>query len=156
MMLQGEVRTASDLQKKTKAVLDAASERPIVIHREDQKGDIALLNLSLARRMSETYGLAQIVDAAFRYVFARLRAKDATPVAYPIELDWMQDFDNDDLLECADEISAAFARVIAGDRPASEVTHVLEQWRRSAMVLRDESLRERLEQERSIIVKGSR
>ena len=156
MFLEGEVRTTSDLQKKTKAVLDAANERPVLIHREDQKGDIALINLGLARRMSETYGLARIVEATFRYVLARFRAEDVKTVAYPVELGWMQEFDNDDLLECADEIGSAFERVITGDRPATEVTDIIEQWRRSAMVLRDNSLRERLELERSIILEGAR
>jgi hypothetical protein len=156
MVLEGEVRSTSDLQKKTKAVLDTASERPVLIHREDQKGDIALLNLSLARRMSETYHLARIIEAAFRCVLARVRADDAKSVSYPVELAWMQEFDNDDLLECADEIGMAFERVITGDRPATAVTDIIEQWRRSAMVLRDGALRERLEQERSIILEGAR
>lgn len=156
MLLEGEIRSTSDLAKKTKAVLDTASERPVLIRREDQKGDIALLNVALVRRMSETYGLVRIVEAAFRYVVTRHRSQDGKAVPYPIELEWMQEFDNDDLMECADEIAAAFERVIAGDRPATEVTDILEQWRRSAMVLRDGALRERLERERSIILEGVR
>jgi hypothetical protein len=155
-ILEVEVRTTSDLQKKTKAVLDTASERPVVIHREDQRGDIALLNFALARRMSETYGLAQIVEATFRYVFARIRAQDAKGVSYPMELEWMREFDNDDLFECVDEIGDAFDRVISGERPATDVTDIIEQWRRSAAVLRDDTLRKRLEQERSIVLEGAR
>ena len=156
MLLEGEVRSTSDLAKKTKAVLDTASERPVLIRREDQKSDIALLNVSLARRMSETYGLVRIVEAAFRYVVTRLRVQGNAPVPYPIELEWMQEFDNDDLMECLDEITAAFERVITGDRPATDVTDIFEQWRRSAMVMRDGALRERLERERSIILEGVR
>jgi hypothetical protein len=68
----------------------------------------------------------------------------------------MQEFDNDDLMECLDEITAAFERVITGDRPATDVTDIFEQWRRSAMVMRDGALRERLERERSIILEGVR
>lgn len=156
MVLEGEVRSTSDLAKKTKAVLDTASERPVLIRREDNKSDIALLNVSLARRMSETYGLVRIVEAAFRYVVTRLRTKDGTPVPYPIELEWMQGFDNDDLVEFLEETAAAFERVITGDAPATDVTDIFEQWRRSAMVLRNGALRERLERERSIILEGVR
>jgi len=109
----------------------------------------------LARRMSETYRLVRIVEAAFRYVVTRHRVPDGTSVPYPIELEWMQEFDNDDLMECLEEIATAFERVIAGDRPATDVTDIFEQWRRSAIVLRDSALHDRLERERSIIREGA-
>ena len=154
MVLEGEVHTASDLQKRTKAVLDLANERPVLIHREDRRDDIALLNVKLASRLSETYSLATVVDAIFRCVIARLRTGDASAVAYPVELRWMRDFDDDDLLECADEVSAMFERVISGDGVAAEMIDLIEQWRRSALVLRDDALRERLDTERSIVRAG--
>lgn len=153
LVLDGEVRTASDLQKQTKAVLDVASERPVLIHREGSKSDIALMELGLARRWGQTYALVRIVDAFFRTVLARVRTPDSAAVSYPVELDWMREFDNDDLFECADEIAAAFDLVISGDAAASAVTDVFEQWRRSAMVLRDGALRERLQTERSVMLK---
>lgn len=156
LVLDGEVRSTSELSKKTKDVLDAASEHPVLIHREDQKDDIALINLSLARRMSATYGLAHLVETVFRYVLARLRTEHETSGPYPMELEWMKEFDRDDLSDCAAEIGAAFDRVITGDRPATEVTDIVEQWRRSAMVLQDNTLRARLEQERTVILKGAR
>jgi hypothetical protein len=155
LVLDGEIRSTTDLQKRTKDVLDTASERPVVIRRE-QKDDIALVNHTLARRMFATYELTKLLVGAARYVVARLDRTDGerTPIAYPLELEWAREFDNDDLVDFLAELQDAYDRVVGDDRPASDVTDVVEQWRRSAMVLRDGELRERLERERSILLEG--
>lgn len=155
-LLEEEIRSATDLQKRTKAVLDTASERPVIIRRE-QKDDIALVNHALARRAFAALELSKLIGAACRYAVARLARPDEerAHVPYPIELEWAREFDNDDLAGFVEELAAASDGVFAGDRPASDVTDVVEQWRRSAMVLRDGALRKRLEHERSILLKGT-
>jgi hypothetical protein len=155
LVLDVEIRSTTELQKRTKHVLDTASERPVVIRRE-QKDDIALVNHTWARRMFASYELAKLLVGAARYVVARLDRPDDQPtrIAYPLELEWAREFDNDDLVVFLAELQDAYDRVVGGDRPASVVTDVVEQWHRSAMVLRDGELRERLERERSILLEG--
>ncbi len=65
------------------------------------------------------------------------------------------ELDVDDFLDFAAEYGDVVLGVSEGDRPISEVNDVIEQWRRSALVLRDGALCERLEQERTIILEGS-
>jgi len=74
-------------------------------------------------------------------------------MGYPLELEWLSEFDYDDVVELANDLVDAYRRVLVGDQPASEVTDIIEQWRRSALVLRDDALRERLERERAIILR---
>lgn len=155
MLLDEEIRSTTDLQKRTKAVLDTASERPVLIRRE-QKDDIALVNHALGRRAFAALELSRLVAAACRYAIGRLSRppEEHARVAYPLELEWAREFENADLADFVEELADAYERVIAGDRPSSEVTDVVERWRRSAMVLRDGLLRERLERERSIVLEG--
>jgi hypothetical protein len=151
-----EIRSTTDLQKSTKDVLDAASEHTVIIRREEQQEDIALVKHALVRRAFVAYELSDLLSGACRYVFARLgrHAGDIAEAGYPLELEWVREFDNDDLIDFIEELSSAYNRVVRGDRPVSDVSDIIEQWRRSAMVLRDDALRTRLEQERSIILEG--
>ena len=154
LVLDGEIKSATDLQKRTKDVLDAASDHPVVIRRE-QKDDIALVSHALARRVFAVYDLASILEGAWSYVLGRLRSgKGEDAKGYPLELEWLREFDDDDVVDFANELTDAYRRVLSGDRPASDVTDVVEQWRRSALVSRDDALRERLERERAIILEG--
>jgi hypothetical protein len=151
-VIDSEIRSATDLAKHTREVLDSASERLVVIPRE-QKDDIAMVKHSLARRAFAAHELAHWSHAVFRYVTARLTGagRENAPTAF----EWLREFDDTDVVDFSEEFSDTLLRVLDGDRPLSDVGDVIEQWRRSALVLRDRSLRERLEQERSIILEGN-
>ncbi len=152
LLLDGEIRSATDLQKRTKAVLDKATERPVLIHREEPNDDITLVSHTLARKVFAAYELTELLHGVLQYVLGRLDKRAAiADVGYPLELEWAREFDDDDLVDFAKELAEAYRRVVTGGRPTTDVTDLVEQWRRSAVVLRDENLRGRLEQERSII-----
>jgi hypothetical protein len=150
-LLDSEIRSATDLQKHTREVLDTAGERVVVIPRE-RKEDIAMIKHSLARRAFAAYELTHRLHAVFRYVTARLSTGSETMC--PADFEWLREFDNDDVLDFGREYGDAMLRVVEDDRPMSEVTDVVEQWRRSATILRDDAMRERLEHERSIVLEG--
>ena len=153
IVLDGEIRSTSDLQKRTKDVLDTASDHPVVIRREEPNDDIALMSHALARKAYAAYQLAPQFLGLMRYVFARLvHADDQVP--HLIGFEWLSAFDRNDILEFSTELSESLLRVISGDRPLSDIEFLLEQWRRSANVLRDEELRNRLERERSLVITG--
>ncbi|HEV3085902.1 MAG TPA: hypothetical protein VGX96_01660 [Candidatus Elarobacter sp.] len=152
-LIDSEIRSTTDLQRHTREVLDSASERIVVIPRE-QKDDIALVKHSLARRAFAAFELTQRLHAVFRYVTRRLTI--GATASCPSDFEWLSAFDDEDVVDFGNEFADALLRIVEDDRPISEVNDVLEQWRRSAMVLQDTALRERLEQERSILLEGGK
>jgi hypothetical protein len=140
-----DLGTASELQKHTKAMLDRASRHPVSIPRE-RKGDaITLVNrtlwhqaLTAMESMKTLAGVSLLVSDTLKHAEHR---------RYPSDLAWLADFDKDDLQEFFGEYASAVMGAVTGTRSWDTVEIVIEQWRRSAVVLQDEELRERLTRE---------
>jgi hypothetical protein len=140
-----DLGTASELQKHTKAMLDRASKRPVSIPRE-RKGDaITLVNralwhqaLTAMESMKTLAAISQLLSDTLKHTERR---------RYPSDLAWLAEFDEDDLQEFFGEYVTAVMGAVTGTRSWDTVDTVIEQWRRSALVLQDEGLRERLTRE---------
>jgi hypothetical protein len=79
------------------------------------------------------------------YVLARGAGEDNR--SYPIGFEWLRVFSAQDVRCFAIELSEAIRRVTRDNRPIAEVDTVIEQWRKSALVISDEALSIRLRRE---------
>jgi hypothetical protein len=135
--------TATDLQRKTKQVLEAASRGPISLIRP-KAPPITLVASSLWNDATRSKYWLSTFTAIVRYALERGLKGDG--VAYPAEFAWLRLFDIDELREFLDELSAAMYGVLHGGQPWDLVNAVVEEWRRSAGVLADEALMQRFNQ----------
>jgi hypothetical protein len=144
LMLEGPVRSTTQLSNETKSLLDHASREPVIIQRERQLEPIMLVNRRVAHRAFAAATLLEQVTAVLQYALNRTIGNTAS---YPMEFEWLQAFDVEDVQEFAKEFVAAVKRVVRDDHPIDEVNTVIDQWRKSASILEDSTLRERLSQE---------
>ena len=142
-LLTEEFRTTRDLQRNTKDVLDTAEARPVSIPR-DRAQPITLVRRELWTRAAKA--LDRMTEAAaFMSFVSDTRAQNGKEVPYPVEHEWLRAFDADELSEFLGEYSHAMRTAVIGARPWEDVDDVVEQWRRSALVLQDAELMERLQ-----------
>lgn len=133
-----ELRTTRDLQRNTKDVLDTAEVRPVSIPR-DRAEPITLVRRELWTRAASA--LDRMTEAvAFMSFVSGTRARGSKEVPYPAEHEWLRAFDADELSEFLGEYSHAMRAAVIGARPWKDVDDVVEQWRRSALVLQDAEL----------------
>ena len=152
ILLDFEVRTTTELSKKTKDVLNSASDGMVVIHREQPNADIAMLKHETFKRMAAAHQMMPQIVGVLRYVAAFEDAEvGATP---PTDFDWLRAFDVNDLREFSVEYLSASMRILQGEMPLGTIEEVVTQWRRSAEVLLNDEIRGRLQRERSLILEG--
>jgi len=144
LLLEGPVRSTTQLSNETKSLLDHASHEPVIIQRERQQEPILLVNRRVAHRAFAAEQLLEQITAVLQYTLNRTMGKTAS---YPMEFEWLQAFETEDVQEFAKEFVSAVKRVVRDDHPIDEVRDVVDQWRKSAAVLGDTELHDRLRQE---------
>ncbi len=145
IVLDGPIKTTTELSSETSAILESATTQPVTIKREKRKDSIVLMNRRVALEALSARAFIQQLVAILQYVIGRDGGHDAG--AYPIEFEWLRQFDADEVREFALECADAVLQVARDGVPSVAVDSVVEQWRKSAAVLRDEALRERLDRE---------
>jgi hypothetical protein len=141
IVLEGPIKTTTELSSETSAILESATTQPVTIKREKRKDSIVLLNRDVALQALAARSFIQQLVAILRYVVGD------DDGGYPIEFEWLRQFDADEVREFALEFADAIQRVATDGAPMVAVDSVVQQWRKSAAVLRDAALRERLDQE---------
>ncbi|MEA2719426.1 MAG: hypothetical protein QOJ39_1290 [Candidatus Eremiobacteraeota bacterium] len=144
LILEGPVKSTTQLSNETKSLLEHASHEPVIIQRERQQEAIILMNRRVARQAFAAQALLQQVAVVLQYALNRTTGNAD---AYPMEFEWLRQFDAEDVREFATEFVAAAQRVVQSDRPLEEVQNVIDQWRKSADILRDAELQARLTEE---------
>jgi prevent-host-death family protein len=133
--------TASDLQRKTKQVLDDASKGPVSLSRRNAP-DITLVSSDLWNEATHARAWLSFVTSIVHYVVER--AEKGEGAAYPAEFSWLRSFEVPDLRDFLTELTAAVTGALHGGRSWELAEAVIEEWRRSAAVLEDAELSERL------------
>jgi hypothetical protein len=148
-VLEGAVKTTTELSNDTKSLLDQANQAPVIIKRERQQEPIVLMNRRVAHGALAAREFVNELSAIMEYALAR-GAGDVNP-PYPIELEWLRVFSPQDVRGFATEFAQAVRRVTRDGRPIAEVETVVEQWRKSALVISDEALSARLKREMILV-----
>lgn len=153
LLLEGPVRNTTQLSNETKSLLDHASRQPVIIQRERQQEPIMLVNRRVAHRAFAAEQLLQQTTSVLQYALNR-----TTSIlhSYPIEFEWLESFDAEDVREFSTEFVAAVKRVVQDDHPIDEVQNVVDQWRKSAAIIRDDELRNRLNEESANVDRENR
>jgi hypothetical protein len=141
---RGPVKSTTQLSNETKSLLDLASREPVIIQRECQQEPIMLVNRRVAQRAFAAEHLLQQITSVLQYALNRTTGTSHT---YPVEFEWLESFDAEDVREFSTEFVAAVKRVVQDDYPIDEVQNVVDQWRKSAAIIRDSELRSRLNEE---------
>jgi hypothetical protein len=144
LLIEGPVKSTTQLSNETKSLLDLASREPVIIQRERQQEPIMLVNRRVAHRAFAAEQLLQQITSILQYALNRTTG---TSQSYPIEFEWLESFDAEDVREFSVEFVAAVKRVVQDDYPIDEVQNVVDQWRKSAAIIRDSELRSRLNEE---------
>jgi hypothetical protein len=149
LVLEGAVKTTTELSNDTKSLLDQANQAPVIIKRERQQEPIVLMNRRVAHGALAAREFVNQLSAIMEYALAR-GAGEANP-PYPIEFEWLRVFSAQDVRSFATEFAEAVRRVTRDERPIAEVETVVEQWRKSALVISDEALSARLKREMTLV-----
>src|SRR5664279_2319864 len=107
LLLEGPVKSTTQLSNETRSLLDLAAREPVIIQRERQQEPIMLVNRRVAHRAFAAEQLLQQITAVLQYALSRTMGKTA---GYPIEFEWLQAFDVEDVQEFAKEFVAAVQR----------------------------------------------
>ena len=140
-----ELSSAADLQKSTKAVLDSAAQHPVSIPRPNGD-DVTIVSRRLWMKASQSLALQPTLTSLGIAIAARAAGQE---VLYPAELSWLSAFGDDDVFEFIGEFLTAVNNAANGIQAWSEVSTVLQQWQRSALVARYETLQKRFRAARS-------
>lgn len=145
IVLEGPIKTTTELSSETSSVLESAATQPVTIKREKQKDSIVLMNRRVALEALAARAFIDQLIVIIRYALAR-ETKNET-AGYPMEFEWLREFDADEVREFALEFADAVQRIARDGAPIVAVDSVIEQWRKSALLLRDAALRARLDEE---------
>jgi hypothetical protein len=144
IILDGPIKSTTELSSDTSRILDVAATQPVTIRRDKPKEPIVLVTRDVALSGMAAQRLVEQVLALTRYALLR---EGGTTAAYPLEFEWLREFDSDEVREFTLEFADAVQAVLRDGAPMLAADSVIEQWRKSAAVLRDEALRARLADE---------
>lgn len=119
--------TATDLNRDSRRVLDAACQGPVTITRHDQ-------HFALMQR-DRAAALVRMQEAASRAVEALIHARRILrqdPADPPASLHWLRHADHDDIQNFIDELLDTFTSVAGGYADPSRIDDVLYEWEESA------------------------
>lgn len=132
--------TVTEFNKSPSGWLTEAASKPVTITRP-KATDITLISRDRWQDASISQSWLALFSAIVRYAAETFMGVSGPTC--PADFSWLTLFEKEDLREFVDELSTALQGVALGLRPWSDVNTVVEEWRRSAIVLNDQELRRR-------------
>lgn len=134
-VLKDRVISATELNRKSGALLREAVRRPITVSRAG--GDVVLLSREQAARSIQAEEQGKTLQEIMSNLMTRLvfKSKNVT-----LQYRWMNQFDNKDLSEFAGEYIEAFGQASNGLTDWNEVDALVHEWHQSAIALQDKQL----------------
>ncbi|ESA35084.1 hypothetical protein N836_13545 [Leptolyngbya sp. Heron Island J] len=136
-LYQDATFSATELNRKSGQILDAASEGPVTIHRNGES--YALMS---RKRASALYGKTDSLAQAFEITNAAHRIRFGEQISSSHRFAWLKAFDSDELVELIDEVSEAYQRAMVTDDGWNFLLGIIHEWCESAIAIVSDELDE--------------
>jgi len=137
--------TVTEFNKSPSGWLTEAATKTVTITRPKQ-ADITLISRDRWQDASISKSWLVQLSAIVKFAVEKSMGVTNPNPSLPSKFSWLSLFDIEDLREFVDELSSTIQRVVQGLRPWDDVNTVVEEWRRSAIVLSDEDLTRRFQE----------
>lgn len=143
-----ELVRATDLQSDYASILDHAADRLVSVQRGRDKEDVTIWSRARIHRLLRMTQL----QAALVQLAVTLAARLAGVVRpFPSELAWLSVLSPDDLAAFVSEFAETVSAVNDGIRDTSALDALFYEWHRSADLLQNRELQERMHQARPLL-----
>lgn len=139
-----EIIRATELQRNYRSVLDRAAKHPVSVSR-DSGDDVTLVSRD---RWQDAHAAFEIQTLVAAIGLTLVRRLEGGQVTYPVELSWLRDFDNEELIEFGDEFFTTLDNVRRRRLPPNAVEELIRQWEASSAAATDRVLQTRFSQAR--------
>ena len=135
-ILKDRVISATELNRRSGALLKEAVRRPITVLRSS--GNVVMLSRERMARSFQAEEQSKTIQEIMSNLMTRLVSKSKKNVTPRYR--WMNQFDDTDLREFAREYVEVFGRASSGLIEWNEVDALVHEWQESAIALQDKRL----------------
>ena len=139
---------ATDLQSDYASILDKAASQLVSVQRGKDKEDVTIWSRAQVHRLLRTAQLQTSLAQLAASLAARLAGEERP---FPSELAWLSALSRHDLAAFVNEFAETVSAVSDGVRDTSSLDALFYEWHRSADIMQNRELQERMRESRALL-----